>query len=216
MLWHLQIDPAPGQIDLAGRRVAADAAELGLSGRWKVAASRGFLIEGPLDRKAVARAAESVLVDPAVEVFSIRGADEFEAHVAEGAVVHVLPKAGVTDPEAESALALLRDLGLPVENVRTIRTYRVEGPKDSLPRLIGRVLANDAVEQAVVGPLPFEKLGQGTSYRFARVEVPILGKSDAELLEISRKGQLHFSLAEFRAVEAYFAELGRQPTDCEL
>ena len=30
MLWHLQIDPAPGQIDLAGRRVAADAGELGL------------------------------------------------------------------------------------------------------------------------------------------------------------------------------------------
>ena len=216
MLWHLQIDPAPGQIDLAGRRVAADAVELGLPGPWKVAASRGFLIEGPLDRTAVTRAAEAALVDRAVESSAIRGADEFEAHDAGGTVVHVLPKAGVTDPEAESALALLRDLGFAVENVRTIRTYRVQGPAESLPRLIGRVLANDAVEQAVVGPLPFDRLGQGTSYRFARVEVPILGKSDADLLEISRKGQLHFSLAEFRAVEAYFAGLGREPTDCEL
>ncbi len=43
-----------------------------------------------------------------------------------------------------------------------------------------------------------------------------MGKSDAELLDISRKGQLHFSLAEFRAVEGYFRELGREPTDCEL
>ena len=216
MLWHLQIDPAPGQIDLAGRRVAADAVELGLLGPWTVAASRGFLIEGPLDRTAVTRAAEAALVDRAVESSAIRGADEFEAHDAGGTVVHVLPKAGVTDPEAESALALLRDLGFAVENVRTIRTYRVQGPAESLPRLIGRVLANDAVEQAVVGPLPFDRLGQGTSYRFVRVEVPILGKSDAQLLEISRRGQLHFSLAEFRAVEAYFAELGREPTDCEL
>ena len=46
----------------------------------------------------------------------------------------------------------------------------------------------------MVGSLPFEKLGQGTAYRFARVEVPILGKSDAELLAISKAGQLHFSL----------------------
>ncbi len=217
MLWHLQIDPAPGQIDLAGRRVAADATELGLPGPWTIAASRGFLIEGPLDRVAVTRAAETVFVDPVVESFQVRGADEFGSLDGEdGTVVHVLPKAGVTDPEAESARALLRDLGFSVENVRTIRTYRIQGPSRFQARLIEKVLANDAVEQSVVGPLPFDRLGQGTSYRFARVEVPIQGKSDEELLDISRKGQLHFSLAEFRAVEAYFAELGRAPTDCEL
>ncbi|WP_435007292.1 phosphoribosylformylglycinamidine synthase subunit PurL [Tundrisphaera lichenicola] len=216
MLWHLQIDPAPGQVDLAGRRVAADATELGLPGPWNVSASRGFLIEGAVDRSAVEQAARSVLVDPVVESFSIRLASESGGSVGAGTLIHVLPKPGVTDPEAESALALLRDLGLAVDNVRTIRTYRVEGPGESLPRLIGRVLANDAVEQAVVGPLPFDKLGQGTSYRFARVEVPILGKPDAELLDISRKGQLHFSLAEFRAVESHFAALGREPTDAEL
>ena len=217
MLWHLQIDPAPGQVDVSGRRVAADAAELGIAGPWQVAASRGFLVEGPLNRVDVIRLAVTVFVDPVVESFEVRGADEFGSFAeGKGTVVHVLPKAGVTDPEAESALTLLRDLGFTVENVRTIRTYLVQGPEDALARLIGRVLANDAVEQAVVGALPFDRLGQGTSYRFARVEVPILGKSDAELLDISRKGQLHFSLAEFRAVEAYFAELGREPTDCEL
>ncbi len=132
MLWHLQIDPSPGQVDLAGRRIATDAAELGLPGPWTVAASRGFLIEGPIDRPTVTRAAESVLVDPVVESFAIRGVEDFGEAEASGTVVHVLPKPGVTDPEAESALALLRDLGWPVENVRTIRTYRVEGPKEAL------------------------------------------------------------------------------------
>ncbi len=216
MLWHLQIDPAAGRIDLAGRRVAADAAELGLPGRWEVAAARGFLIEGPVDREAIARAAEAILVDPVVESFSLRSRADFDAVDGPGTVVHVLPRPGVTDPEAESALALLRDLGLAVDNVRTIRTYRIHGPEDGLPRLIGRVLANDAVEQAVVGPLAIDRLGQGTSYRFRRVEVPILGRSDADLMAISRSGQLHFSIAEFRAVEAHFAGLGREPTDCEL
>ncbi len=216
MLWHLQIDPAAGQIDRAGRRVATDAIELGLPGPWSVAAGRGFLIEGAVDREALARAAVDVLVDPVVESFAIRPAAEAPRSAGAGTVVHVLPKAGVTDPEGESALALLRDLGLDVEAARTIRTYRVEGPEAALDRLIGRVLANDAVEQAVIGVLPFDRLGQGTAYRFARVEVPIRGRSDAELMAISKSGQLHFSLAEFRAVEAHFAGLGREPTDCEL
>ena len=215
MLWHLKIDPSPGRIDLAGRRVAADAAELGLPGPWTVASSRGFLIEGPLDRAEAARAG-ALLVDPVVETFAVRGLAEFADEDGKGTVVHVLPIAGVTDPEAESALALLRDLGFATEGARTIRSYRLEGPADGLHRLVSKVLANDAVEHAVVGTLPFEKLGQGSAYRFARVEVPILAKSDAELREISKRGQLHFSLAEFRAVEAHFAELGREPTDCEL
>ena len=217
MLWHLQIDPAPGQVDLSGRRIAADAAELNIPGPWSAATARGFLIEGPLEASDVARAARIVLVDPVVESFEVRGLDESGARDDDGkTVVHVLPKAGVTDPEAESALALLRDLGFAVENVRTIRTYRLEGPPEGLHRLVSRVLANDAVEQAVVGNLPFAGLGQGTAYAFRRVEVPILGKSDADLLEISKSGQLHFSLAEFQAVEAHFAGLGREPTDCEL
>ncbi len=216
MLWHLQIDPAEGRVDLAGRRVAAEADELGLPGPWAVAAARGFLVEGAVDRRALDEASRAVLVDPVVERHRLRPATEFGESEGPGTVVHVLPKAGVTDPEAESALALLRDLGLAVDDVRTIRTYRVEGPAGALPRLVSRVLANDAVEQAVIGPLPFDRLGQGTAYRFARVEVPILGKSEAELAAISKAGQLHFSPAEFRVVQAHFAGLGREPTDCEL
>ena len=46
-------------------------------------------------------------------------------------------------------------------NVRTIRTYRIEGPVEVLPRLIERVLSNDAVELAVIGALPFRELGTG-------------------------------------------------------
>ena len=48
MLWHLQIDPASGRTDLEGLRIAAEAADLGLPGPWRIAASRGFLVEGTL------------------------------------------------------------------------------------------------------------------------------------------------------------------------
>jgi phosphoribosylformylglycinamidine synthase len=214
MLWHLQIDPAEGRTDVEGRRVAADAEELGLSGPWKVSASRGFLIEGALSAEAIGRASETALVDRVVESYQVRPSGH-ESNGA-GAVVHVLPKPGVTDPEAESARAVLRDLGFDVDNVRTCRTYRVEGPGASLSRLIERVLANDAVEQAIVGAIPFDRLGQGQPYHFRRIDVPIRGMDDASLVYLSKTGQLYLSLAEMNAIRAHFRDLGRDPTDCEL
>ncbi len=214
MLWHLQIDPAPGRIDLEGRRVAADAAELGLTAPWKIAASRGFLIEGDLSAEEVMRAAETVLADPVVETFTVQPSN----HTPDGpcTVVHVLPRPGVTDPEGQSAQTVLHDLGFAARNVRTVRTYRIEGPAEHLPRLIQRVLANDAVEQAVVGAFPFDRLGQGQPYDFQRVEVPIGEMDDLALMNLSQRGQLYMTLAEMRTVQAHFRELGRAPTDCEL
>jgi len=214
MLWHLLIDPAEGRADVDGRRVVADAAELGLDGPWRVAATRGFLVEGALTAEDLGRAAGKVLVDPVVERFAVRPADHDPGGL--GSVVNVLPKPGVTDPEGQSALGLLRDLGFAVDNVRTIRTYRVDGPSGSLPGLIRRVLANDAVDQAVVGRLPFDRLGQGRPYTFQRIEVPLRRADDADLIRISKTGQLALSLVEMRTIRGHFDALGRDPTDCEL
>jgi phosphoribosylformylglycinamidine synthase len=214
MLWHLEIQPSPGTPDLAGRRLSIEADEAGISGPWRVSASRGFLIAGTLDAREVERAARQVLVDPVVESFRVQpGRSPAPAGVA---LVHVLPKPGVTDPEAESALELLRDLGYAVEGVRTIRTYRLEGPAVHQARLIQRVLANDAVEQAVVGPLPFDDLAQGNRYDFRLITVPLRSLDDTALMELSRAGQLSLSLAEMQTIQRHFAELGRDPTDCEL
>src|SRR5690348_9986730 len=124
MLWHLQIEHAPGQTNPLGARIADQALELGLPGPWKIQAGRGFLIDGAISRDQVETAARSILVDPVVETFEVRTCrTPFDGPET---VVHVLPKPGVTDPEAESARALLHDLGFPVENVRTILSYRID------------------------------------------------------------------------------------------
>jgi phosphoribosylformylglycinamidine synthase len=214
MLWHILIEPAPGQIDRQGEHLAAEAAESGLDGVASIRTARGFLLEGHLEKADVERVAGTVLVDPVVETYSVHsGGAPLDGS---GAVIHVLPKPGVTDPEAESALALLRDLGYDVEAARTIRTFRVDGKRDSLPGLIERVLANDAVEQAVVGRLPFQHLGQGQEYRFARKVVPLANLNDSALVHVSKSGQLALGLAEMKSIQRHFAEVGREPTDCEL
>jgi phosphoribosylformylglycinamidine synthase len=213
-LWHLSIFPAAGQQDREGGRIAAEAAELGLSGPWSIRASRGFLVEGTIGADDVRRAAETVLVDPVAEQFTVDPVGSNEDTV--GTVVHVLPKPGVTDPEAQSALAVLRDLGFAVTEARTVRSYWVAGPAEALPRLIDRVLANEAVEQAIVGRLTLDHLAQGHPYAFHRIEVPIRGMDDEVLVRTSREGQLSLSLDEMKAIQDHFAALGRDPTDCEL
>ena len=47
-------------------------------------------------------------------------------------------------------------------------------------------------------------------------QIPILNADDAELLRISHEGLLSLNLAEMQAIQAYFAKLGRYPTDLEL
>ena len=159
MLWHIEIEPFDPHSDHVGERLATEAEELGLAGPWTIRASRGFLVEGDVSTDRLARAASEVLSDPVVETAKLHPIPSpVDGH---SAVVHVLPKPGVTDPEAESAGALLRDLGHAVTEVRTIRTYRIDGPSNRLPRLIERLLANDAVDQAIVGVLAIDHLGQG-------------------------------------------------------
>jgi phosphoribosylformylglycinamidine synthase len=216
MLWHIQIEAAPGQADHVGERLALEAAELGIPGPWTIRASRGFLVEGDLSEDDLRRAAAEVLTDPVVEAAKVRPARSPDGTAHGSAIVHVSPKPGVTDPQAESALSLLHDLGYGVTNVRTVRTYCVDGPASSLSALIQRLLANDAVEEAVVGPLTVDRLGQGDEYDFRRVEVPIRGLDDEPLMALSRTGQLSLSLAEMRAIRDHFTALGRDPTDCEL
>ena len=72
MLWHIQIEPAPGHADRIGDRLALEAVESGLSGPWAIRACRGFLIEGAISEADLERAARDVLVDPVVEVHTIR------------------------------------------------------------------------------------------------------------------------------------------------
>ena len=82
--------------------------------------------------------------------------------------------------------------------------------------LLTKLLANDAIEQAIVGPLGFDRLELGSEYRFALRTAPLRELDDAALSKLSREGQLYLSLAEMQAIQAHFRGLDRDPTDAEL
>ncbi len=132
-------------------------------------------------------------------------------------LVHVLPKPGVMDPVAQSVMSAINDFGLRAEVVRTLKKYWIEGLADDRVGALGaKVLANDAIEQVIVGPLGFRRLELGDPYEFRLTTVPIRAMDDEGLRVLSRRGQLYLSLVEMQTIQAHFQKLGRDPTDAEL
>ena len=124
-------------------------------------------------------------------------------------LIHVLPKPGVMDPVAQSVLAAIADFGLLAEAVRTLKKYWVGSLSDAQQELLcSKILANDAIEQVIVGPLPFDTVGIGAPYAFRLKTVPIGAMDDAALRRLSREGQLYLSLAEMQTIQAHFRGSG--------
>lgn len=220
MLWEVDIYPKPGLPDLMARGVVADAADLGLGSELAVTAARGYLIQTEAGRDDVVRIADELLADPVVErtvVAPAGHADLQRPPHAEARPVHVLPKPGVMDPVAQSARDAIADMGIHAEAVRTLKKFWVSPlPDDRLRLLCSKILANDAIEQVIVGPLGFRQLELGSPCEFRVVHVPIRAMSDGELKRLSLEGQLYLSLVEMQTIQRHFQDLQRDPTDAEL
>ncbi len=135
-----------------------------------------------------------------------------------GAVpVHVMPKPGVMDPVALSALEALRDMKINLDAVRTFRKFWIQGAdQHDLNRLCQKVLSNDSIEQVHIGPLALTQLAIGSTYQLQVRTVSLTKLSDEQLLRLSKEGQLYLSLAEMQTIQKHYESIGREPTDIEL
>ncbi|MDW8403304.1 phosphoribosylformylglycinamidine synthase subunit PurL [Chloroflexus sp.] len=140
-------------------------------------------------------------------------------------VLEVAYRPGVTDSEGESVIEGARRLGVRgLEHARALRRYLL--PPDTDPAQAAADLSIEVVHTTIA-----YHPGQPDSARTAWyamlvadpapakpvvATVPLRAADDAELLEISRRGVLALDLAEMRAIQAYFAKQGRDPTDGEL
>ena len=219
-LWEIDIYPAAGQPDLVGSAVAGDAADMGLAEDLAISAARGFLVQGELDEEQAAQLARELFADDVVErtVVAAVGDPRLEQSPnGKSQLVHVMPKAGVMDPVAQSALNAIADFGLQANAVRTFRKFWLgDLPAHTLATLSSRLLANDAIEQVVVGPLQFDQLQLGSAYEFELLRIPIRELDDDGLMKLSKEGQLYLTLVEMQTIQQHFQELGRDPTDAEL
>ena len=221
MLWEVEILPIGSEKDYEGQRILASAKSQGISGLSTVTAARTFLIQGELTRGDAKRAAEQLLVDPVTERYQIHELPASPSEISNSKsqiLLNVLLHPGVTDSVAENAAKALTRLNLNVTNVATCRRYWITGDLGSakLAQLTKKVLANDAIEYVVTGPLQIKDLTLGSEYKFKLTTVAIRDMSDDELMVLSKKGQLYLSIAEMKTVQDYFRSLQRDPTDIEL
>lgn len=222
VLWQVEIANSPGFPDRRAEETLDAAIELGLIAEdagVAISSRRGFLVQGALDSNQANRVATRLLAEPVVHSAMVgqSGDTKFLASLSDACLIYVLPKVGVTDPEAESAAAAIRDLGYTVDQVRTFRKYEISGlDEESLQRIARRVLCNDSIEDLVWGPLAIEHLSCGSAYHFELQTVSIRDANDDALLRISRDGQLSLTLVEMQKIQNYYRGLERDPTDIEL
>jgi phosphoribosylformylglycinamidine synthase len=219
MLWEIEIQPKDGNRERDRVRAEYDLLTHTTRGKELVSSSsRGYLIEGDLQRDGQRESLTEMLSDQVVERVRIVRLEDQRDSPAGARMATVLRKPGVMDPVAQSVLETARELGLPVESVRTFRRYYGDRPfpQEAKETLFGKVLSNEAIEQVIEGPLNLDHLGLGTSYTFRPIKVTVRELDAAGLERLSREGQLSLSRAEMEAVQAHFREIGREPSDVEL
>jgi len=220
MLWEVEVVSKEAAGDHAARAVVAGAAELGIAGCTAARTAAGWLIEGDLSAADVERLAATVLADPVTESFTVAevGGERLAAGPAGlPTVVRVLPRAGVTDPAAETAKNAFALVGLEPLAVRSVRTYRLPAlPEAEAKRLAWNLLASEAIHDVVVGPLPLRTLAGGKPWSFAQETIPLDGLDDEALARLSREKCLALTVRELHAIRDHFRSLGRPPFEIEL
>lgn len=223
MLWEIEIQPLG--VDPERNRVCAELDLLthGQQGQTLISrASRGYLVEGPLDGPQADTLMRELLVDPLAEKGRLGLLNTYGPEggnpVGDARLATVLLKPGVMDPQALSVVDAARDLGIPVETVRSFRRYYGAGALAQATKeiLFRKVLANEAVEQVVEGALSVDHLSLGAPYVYRLVRVPLRDQDDEGLMTVSRQGQLSLRLEEMRTIQTHYRTLGRDPTDIEL
>jgi len=178
-----------------------------------------YLLEGDLSAGQLHTLATKLLADPVSQDYEIIDHPEAEAgnNSVNSFVIEVHPLPGVMDPVAQSVEEAARTLlGVGV-SVRSGVHYEFDGVGDDDLRLItARLLANPVVQQIHHGAYHPESFPHSRDYELLVQSVLLRGLDDAALVRMSREAHLFLSLEEMRAVQGFFDERGREPTDIEL
>ncbi|TKJ37544.1 MAG: phosphoribosylformylglycinamidine synthase subunit PurL [Planctomycetes bacterium B3_Pla] len=182
-----------------------------------VQSAKVFLIEADFDKDFAERVARELLTDPVCEEYYI-GRSSAPAGLAKVTLIEVHLKSGVTDPVAESVMAAVADMGVKADHVRTARKYVLLGEisQSQIDVIAKRILANDCIEDCVVGNEAEPPSPHLEPYELEVVRWPICDLGDDDLVALSKEKDLFLNLVEMKTIQNYFQKICREPTDIEL
>ncbi len=213
-VFRIEVRPVAGEVDPKADAALAEA-RAALPGVAAIRTAHVFLIEAPLREDEVRRIGEELLADPINQ--TLNGAAHGDAVIE----VHYQP--GVMDPVAQSTreaiVEMLPHLSLDDIEVRTGTRYDLAGQgldEAALRAFAERALANTVIQDIHLSPFRPDAFPHGHAYELQLTHVPIRGLDDEGLLKLSRDGHLFLSLDEMKAIQSFYVDAGREPTDVEL
>ena len=209
---RFEVRPAKGHPDTRGDSARRAAEAIGIN-PTAVHTAAIYLIEADLTNADIDRIASALLANPVTESIT-HGAEQLPGVQT----IEVLPQPGVMDPAAQTVRAAIEDLtNTTGAHAITGRRYDFAGiTAEQADTIARRLLANPVVHDIHTQPFCPEAFPHAHP-REQRVEsVPILGKSDVELLAISRQGAFALNTEEMRTIQAHYQAKGREPTLIEL
>ncbi|MCB9141434.1 MAG: phosphoribosylformylglycinamidine synthase subunit PurL [Anaerolineales bacterium] len=219
MIYRVEVSTKPGLPDARGERLLGN-----ISGVDSLAVTDLYFFKGGLDETDVMRLVHTLLYDPVVEQVRWFALDDSRAapdQPAGGWSVEVTLLPGVTDSVAESLLAAAEVIGVAgLEQVATGQRYDLTGElsEETLRRIAASLLANEVIQTWTINgrALPPFVVQAGSSGGLWVETIPLTGVSSDQLLAISLERRLSLDLAEMQAIQNYYRQESREPTDVEL
>lgn len=207
-----------GQADPIADRARSQASDK-LTGCSAIAAAKIFLIEAPLTDEQARQVADELLADPVSQSATVGSVS-----VVDGArLIEVHYKPGVMDPVAESTADAIAEMFPALDReaiyVATGERYDITHPTaddDALAAFANAGLANAVIQDVTLQPHHPDAFPHGQAYEFNLTHVQLRDLDDDALMVLSREGHLFLSLEEMQAVQQYYRDAGREPTDVEL
>lgn len=197
--------------DSRGLKLVDDARNLGIVGVTRIEVSDVWFLgeELPLFDP-------TSIIDATIQVGTF-ATEALPERLATGQwIVETAKIPGVTDPTAEALEHVAHSRGQ-VLRAASGKRFTVSGPteRSDIERLVKRLLSNPVVERSSFGSIeaPFAEIAGETN----AIETIAITDLDAEgLAKLSSSRGLALDADQMLAVQKWFAEEGREPTDAEL
>jgi phosphoribosylformylglycinamidine synthase len=195
-----------------------DARALGFQQLQNIIVQDLYFIEGQLSQEELQQLALELLTDPVTESATwTELPSPLPPPEVDSVILEVALRPGVTDPVAEQIVRASHEIGIDgVHRAATGNRFQVEGLKvEQVERLAKALLANPVIQHWTIGDIhpafPEEVESSGA------VELILIRDlSDDELLSLSKERRAALDLAEMQAIQNYFVNEKRDPTDVEF
>ena len=201
-----------------GAQIVQQARRLGISGVQACRTSKLYFLADNPGTEQLSRLCAFLLADPVTESAQwIDLAGDADLPSAAGHVVEVALRPGVTDVAARELERGMAELGIAGGQAATATRYELEGDlaEGDLHRLAQGLLCNETIEHYALGPI-LPQFEQETAASDFVEAISLAGLDEASLVALSGERMLSLDGAEMKAIQDYFDEMGRPPTDVEL